>query len=63
LHVSKVGKNILILDYYSKLRMAGFAIGILKGLAKYFNEEDQVKVMPATDMLAERVQIRVEFLN
>ncbi len=62
LHVTKVGKNILILDYYSKRRMAGFAIGIIKGLAKYFQEEENIKVIPATDLLAERVQIRVEFL-
>jgi hypothetical protein len=61
LHVTKVGKNILILDYYSKRRMAGFAIGIIKGLANYFQEEERVKVTPATDLLAERVQIKVEF--
>lgn len=61
LHVSKVGKNTLILDYYSKRKMAGFAIGIIKGLARYFQEEERVKVLPVTDMMAERVQIRVEF--
>lgn len=63
LHVSKVGKNLLILDYYSKRRMAGFAIGIIKGLACYFNEEERVNVIPPTDMMAERVQIKVEFLS
>ncbi|WP_242917216.1 heme NO-binding domain-containing protein [Pontibacter liquoris] len=43
LHVTKVGKNILILDYYSKRKMAGFAIGTFKGLASYFQEEEKVK--------------------
>ena len=61
LHVTKVGKSILILDYYSKRRMAGFAIGIIKGLAKYFQEEERVSVMPTTDLFAERVQIKVVF--
>ncbi|WP_276495859.1 heme NO-binding domain-containing protein [Pontibacter litorisediminis] len=61
LHVTKVGKNMLVIDYHSKRRMAGFAIGIIKGLARYFHESDKVKVMPATDLLSERVQIRVEF--
>lgn len=61
LHVTKVGKNTLILDYYSKRKMAGFAVGIIKGLTRYFQEEERIKVLPVTDMLAERVQIRVEF--
>lgn len=61
LHVSQVGKHLLIIDYYSKRRMAGFAIGIIKGLAKYFHESEKIKVSSATDLLAERVQIRVEF--
>ncbi|WP_266205522.1 heme NO-binding domain-containing protein [Pontibacter kalidii] len=61
LYVTKVGKNTLIIDYHSKRRMAGFAIGIVKGLARYFQEADRVNVMPATELLAERVQIRVEF--
>jgi hypothetical protein len=61
LHVSKVGKHTLILDYYSKRKMAGFAVGIIKGLAGYFQEEERVRVIPPADMLAERVQIRVEF--
>ncbi|HEY4650432.1 MAG TPA: heme NO-binding domain-containing protein [Pontibacter sp.] len=61
LHVSKVGRNLLIIDYHSKRRMAGFAVGIIKGLAKYFNEADKVSVMPVTDLQAERVQIRVQF--
>jgi hypothetical protein len=44
LHVTKVGQNILILDYYSRRKMAGFAIGIIKGLASYFQEEERIHV-------------------
>ena len=63
LHVSRVGKNTLVIDYYSRRRKAGFAIGIIKGLARYFQKEEWVKVVPATDLLAERVQIKVEFIS
>ncbi|MFD3001811.1 heme NO-binding domain-containing protein [Pontibacter toksunensis] len=61
LHVSRVGRNMLILDYHSRRRMAGFAIGIIKGLAQYFDEREKVSVLPATEPDAERVQIRVQF--
>ncbi|MFD3002842.1 heme NO-binding domain-containing protein [Pontibacter toksunensis] len=62
LHVTAVGKNILIIDYHSRRRMSGFAIGIIKGLAGYFDESDRVRVASATEPHAERVQIRIHFL-
>ncbi|QCR22396.1 heme NO-binding domain-containing protein [Pontibacter sp. SGAir0037] len=62
LHVTAVGQKLLIIDYHSKRRMAGFAIGIIRGLAVYFQEGDLVRVQPTTEPHAERVQIRVEFL-
>ncbi|MFD1186649.1 heme NO-binding domain-containing protein [Pontibacter rugosus] len=62
LHVTTIGNRLLIIDYHSKRRMAGFAIGIIKGLAAYFQEADRVLVQPTTEPNAERVQIRVEFL-
>ncbi|MFD3003909.1 heme NO-binding domain-containing protein [Pontibacter toksunensis] len=61
LHVTTVRKNVLIIDYHSRRRMAGFAIGIIKGLASYFDESDRIKVASATEPHAERVQIRVNF--
>ncbi|WP_255474323.1 heme NO-binding domain-containing protein [Pontibacter qinzhouensis] len=60
--MSQVGRNMLIIDYHSKRRMAGFAIGIIKGLASYFDEGEKVSVLPATEPDAKRVQIRVQFL-
>lgn len=62
LHVSHSGHS-LIIDYFSRRRMASLAIGIIRGIARHFNEEDVVKVIPRTDPKEERVQIKVEFHN
>ncbi len=62
LNVTKVNNKLLIIDYYSKRRMGALAIGIIKGIAKYFNESDLVFITSTTDPDAERVQIRVEFV-
>ncbi|HXH99539.1 MAG TPA: heme NO-binding domain-containing protein [Sphingobacteriaceae bacterium] len=62
LNVSKVNENLLIIDYYSKRRMGALATGIIKGIAKYFNESEIINIKPMSDPDAERVQIRVEFL-
>lgn len=61
LSVSKVNDKLLIIDYYSKRKMASLAIGIIKGIAAFYNETDVVKVVPITNPNDERVQIRVEF--
>ncbi|SFU99780.1 Haem-NO-binding [Pontibacter akesuensis] len=61
LHVTSVGRNVLVIDYHSRRRMAGFAVGIIKGLASYFDEGDRVSVVPATALNAERVQLKVTF--
>ncbi len=61
--VTKQGEKQLIIDYYSKRRMAGVAMGIIKGIAKYYDESDIVDVMQLTPADAERVQIKVEFMG
>jgi hypothetical protein len=61
--VTKKGGKQLIVDYHSKRRMAGVAVGIIKGIASYFNESDIVQVTRVTPDNEERVQIRVDFLN
>ena len=63
LHVTKQGSKRLIVDYHSKRRMSGVAVGIIKGIAKYYHESDIVKVTRLTPAEEERVQIRVDFLN
>jgi hypothetical protein len=62
LHVTAVGKKLLVIDYHSKRRMAGVAVGIIRGIAGYFHESDLVEVTLLTPADEERVQIRVEFL-
>ena len=61
LNISKVHSKLLVIDYHSKRRMAGIAIGIIKGIARYYNEAEMVQVIPVTSRSAERVQLRIEF--
>lgn len=61
--VTKKGNKQLIVDYYSKRRMAGVAVGIIRGIAKYFHEGDLVEVIRLTPADQERVQIKVDFLG
>ncbi|WP_210461976.1 heme NO-binding domain-containing protein [Rufibacter roseolus] len=59
--VTQQGENRLVIDYYSKRRMCGVAVGIIKGIAKYYGESDMVTVTRMSDPYAERVQILVDF--
>lgn len=61
LNISRVHDKLLIIDYYSKRKMASLAVGIINGIAKYYGESDKVEVIPVTNPDDERVQIRVEF--
>lgn len=61
LNISRVHDKLLIIDYYSKRKMADLAVGIIKGIAKFYGESQKVHVIPATGSNDERVQIRVEF--
>ncbi|MBC3541410.1 heme NO-binding domain-containing protein [Rufibacter sediminis] len=59
--VTRQSNQRLIIEYYSKRRMAGVAVGIIRGIAKYYREEDRVKVTRMTEPHAETVQILVDF--
>lgn len=61
LNVSRVSNNFLIIDYYSKRKMANLAIGMIRGIAKYYNESDKIDITPTTNPNDERVQIKVKF--
>ncbi|PVY43141.1 heme NO-binding domain-containing protein [Pontibacter virosus] len=61
--ITKKGANQLVIEYKSKRRMAGVAVGIIKGISRYFNESDKVEVMLLSPADAERVQIKVDFLS
>jgi hypothetical protein len=60
--VTKQEGNRLMIEYHSKRRMAGVAVGIIKGIAKYYHESDRVKVTRLTEPYAETVQIMVDFV-
>lgn len=62
LNVTQVSDKLLIVDYFSARRMGALAVGIIKGIANYYNEGEKVIVKPMSDPDDERVQIRLEFL-
>jgi hypothetical protein len=59
LDVNRLGPNELIIDYVSPRRMSGLAVGIVRGLATYFDEADRIDVMPTTSEDGEHVRIHV----
>ncbi|MBH8569105.1 heme NO-binding domain-containing protein [Microvirga sp. STS02] len=59
LDVSRLGPNELMIDYVSPRRMGGLAVGIVRGLATYYDEADRIDVMPTTTEDGERVRIHV----
>lgn len=61
--VTKKGSRQFIVDYHSKRKMAGVVVGIIRGIAKYYHEHDQVEVTCLSPADEERVQIRVNFAN
>jgi hypothetical protein len=61
--VTKKGANQLMIEYSSKRRMAGVAVGIIKGIARHFNESEKVEVMLLSPADAKKVQIKVDFLS
>ncbi len=61
LNVSKINPKLLVIDYYSERRMGGLAIGIIKGIAQYYNEADRVSIQAMSASDDARVQIRLDF--
>ena len=59
LDVKRVSDNEVLIDYVSPRRMGGLAVGMVRGLATYFDEADRIDVQPTTSEDGERVQIRV----
>jgi hypothetical protein len=59
LDVSRLGLNELMIDYVSPRRMGGLAVGIVRGVAAYYDEADRIDVMPTTSEDGERVRIHV----
>jgi hypothetical protein len=61
LHVSRVGKDKLIIDYHSHRKMAPLAVGIIKGIAKHYGESDLIEIKMTEYSEGERVQIDVHY--
>lgn len=59
LNVERLSEDELIIDYVSPRRMSGLAVGIVRGLATYFDEADRIDVMPTTSEDGEQVRIHV----
>jgi hypothetical protein len=59
LDVTRLSPDELYIDYVSPRRMGGLAVGIVRGLAAYFDEADRIDVMPTTSEDGERVRIHV----
>ncbi|GAB3634545.1 hypothetical protein GCM10027422_01350 [Hymenobacter arcticus] len=59
LQVKRLNANEVMINYVSPRRMGGLAIGIVRGLAAYYDEADRIDVMPTTSEDGERVQIHV----
>ena len=63
LDVRRIGPNEALIEYVSPRRMGALAVGIVQGLARYFDEENHIVVEPLTSGNGERVQIRVLFVE
>jgi hypothetical protein len=59
LEVTRLGPNELMIDYVSPRRMGGLAVGIVRGLAAYFDEAERIDVQPTTTEDGQRVRIHV----
>jgi hypothetical protein len=59
LHVTRLGENEVLVQYESERRMGALAVGIIRGLATYFDEADRIEVEPTTREDGRHVTIRV----
>lgn len=59
LHVERLNENEVMIDYVSPRRMSGLAVGIVRGLATYFDEADRIDVLPTTSEDGKQVRIHV----
>jgi hypothetical protein len=59
LQVERLNEHELLIKYVSPRRMGGLAVGIVRGLAVYYDEADRIDVLPTSSENGERVQIHV----
>lgn len=61
LHVTRVSKDKLIVDYHSQRKMAALAVGIIKGIAKHYDESDLIEIKMSEYSAGDRVQIDLHY--
>ena len=59
LDVQRLGPREVMVEYISARRMGALVVGIIRGLARYFDEEDVIEVTPTTSENGEHVRILV----
>lgn len=59
LSVTRLAPHELFIDYVSGRRMGAMAVGMVRGVAAYYNEADRIEVEPTTSENGEHVRIRV----
>lgn len=59
LNVTRLSAHELLIDYVSARRMGALAVGIVRGLAKYYDEADLIDVTPTTSEDGQEVRIHV----
>lgn len=59
LKVERISENELEINYVSKRRMGALAVGIVRGIAVYYDQADCIEVEPETSEDGEQVRIRV----
>ncbi|TGE20154.1 heme NO-binding domain-containing protein [Hymenobacter elongatus] len=59
LHVTRLSATELEVRYESERRMGALAVGIIRGLAVYFDQAGEIEVEPLTSENEEKVVIRV----
>ncbi|QIX63145.1 hypothetical protein HER32_19005 [Hymenobacter sp. BT18] len=59
LNVTRLSVHELVIDYVSARRMGPLAVGIVRGVARYYDEADLIDVTPTTSEDGQEVRIRV----
>ncbi len=60
LHVERLSPTTVRVHYVSPRRMSALAVGIVRGLARYYGEEDHLRITPRAYDDGDRVEILVE---
>ena len=63
LRVERLSPTVVRIQYVSPRRMSALAVGIVRGLARHYGEEDDLRITPHTHDDGNRVEILVEWVT